>query len=242
MNDTHTLIISYSEVIRGGTRILDAAELCVPTGATVGLIGLNGAGKSTLMMAIAGALADRSLTVTVRSASGAVKGVGYVPQQPRLPDWLTVGETARLYGMSSDDLVRGFPEFQFDLLLGRRIPELSGGQRQLLAVALNLLQKVDLTLLDEPLSALDIRRRRQLLERLKYRETSQEHTVRIISSQIAADIAESCNWLVVLRHGRVAFQGARDALSTRLSESSGKATGANAKAAFEESILELLGE
>lgn len=242
MNDQRMLTISYSSIARGGTRIIEAGELCIPLGSTVGLVGLNGSGKSTLMTAIAGALTDRSATVAIRTPAGPVQSVGYVPQLPRLPDWLSAAETARLFGVPPEDLVHHFPEFQLNLLLGTRIPALSGGQRQLLIVALALRQRAELIMLDEPLSALDIRRRRQLLERLKERETGQQQVVRLISSQIAADIAEVCDWLIVLRDGRVVFQGARGSLVPSATASLNTRTVEQASDHFEERILKLLGE
>jgi ABC-2 type transport system ATP-binding protein len=240
MSDVPSLTITHSEILRGGNRVVQAGAVAVPLGATVGLVGLNGAGKSTLMMAIAGALTGGSASVTIASPTGPVQAVGYVPQQPRFPEWLTVGETAQVFGVPPTALIDAFPEFHLEPLLEQRTAALSGGQRQLFAVALMLLQRVDLVVLDEPLSALDIQRRRQLLERLRGRVAGQVSVVRFISSQVAADIADVCDWLVVLRDGRYVFQGARESLGCMAGESPESPGGTGKGTAFEEKILDLL--
>lgn len=242
MNDAPMLRITHAAIRRSGDVVVHAGELAVPLGATVGVVGLNGAGKSTLMMALAGGLADHSATVRVDTPAGPVLAVGYVPQHPRFPEWLTVGETARLYGVSPEELVATIPEFELDRLLAQRMPTLSGGQRQLFAVALALCQRVDLLVLDEPLSALDIRRRRQVLERLRHRDARERSVVRLISSQVAADIADVCDWLVVLRSGRYVFQGARDSLPDTVTRPNGVSAAQDERRDFEARILDLLAE
>ncbi len=136
---------------------LNDACLEVTAGELVGLVGENGSGKSTLMQIIVGLL-KRDAGHVQRPTR-----LGYCPQVPMLWDKLTVDEHfdlfARAYGLepataakSVDALVA---ELDFAKYRGYRIEELSGGTRQKLNLALSLMHKPELLLLDEPYSGFD---------------------------------------------------------------------------------------
>ena len=161
-------------------------ELALPSGVTV-LVGPSGSGKSTTLDLLAGhrlpddgliTLGNREL---LRRSAGKPpqtmvppeqRRIGYVMQQPMLFPHLSVkqnlayGLTA-LSGQARDERIAELAsELQISHLLTRRPGELSGGQRQRVALGRALAPRPQALLLDEPLSAVDLSQRRELLERL----------------------------------------------------------------------------
>ncbi|MCB1749047.1 MAG: molybdenum ABC transporter ATP-binding protein [Gammaproteobacteria bacterium] len=144
------------------------------------VFGASGAGKSTLLRALAGLERDLrgrvafDTEVWQDSARGVHRaahrrGVGYVFQDARLLPFLDVAGNLR-YAARRAPAARPGPQFEqvvtaFDLapLLGRDVTRLSGGERQRVAIARALLTRPRLLLMDEPLSANDIRRKAELL-------------------------------------------------------------------------------
>ena len=133
-----------------------------------GLVGPNGAGKSTFLKAIAGLIAPESGTVSLGgrdiTALPAHKivgtGIGYVPQTANVFTTLTIHENLRvgghtLRGELAARLERAYALFPV-LAEKRKQPgrALSGGQRQMLAIARALMTEPKLVLLDEPTAGL----------------------------------------------------------------------------------------
>lgn len=203
------LSVCHDRICRGCRPVLQAGRVLFRPGATVGLVGANGAGKSTWMMAVAGLLGHVGSGVRVHHNGRPVRRIGYVPQEPSFPAWLSAAEACELYGTSAERLIRTFPDLGLDRLMANRPDALSVGQRQLLASALALQARAPLYLLDEPLSALDIGRRRQLMNVFRREGWRADDSVVVISSQVASDLYEACDWLVVLRDGAYAFEGSR---------------------------------
>jgi len=140
----------------GTRRAVHDVDLDVAEGERVVVIGANGSGKSTLLQLVAGVLAPDAGEVVVRSA------IGFAPEKPDLPDHLVVAEWLRLVASlhrSRDDLaalVARAPFLDLAPLLGRRVAELSLGQRQRVALAAAFVAPPPPTLvLDEPTNALD---------------------------------------------------------------------------------------
>ncbi|WP_116042197.1 ABC transporter ATP-binding protein [Amycolatopsis palatopharyngis] len=167
-----------------GKPVVRGVSLDVPVGGWLAIIGPNGAGKSTLLKAIAG-IADFTGDIVLHDKPAAelshrerAREVGYSPQNPALPDGLTVtdyvllGRTphlGRLARESSHDLSTVDEVLhRLDLgdLAGRPLRTLSGGERQRAVLARVLTQQTRLLLLDEPTTGLDIGHAQALLERL----------------------------------------------------------------------------
>lgn len=148
------------------------------------LFGASGSGKTTLLRTVAG-LAPRARgrvtfgdEVWQNDATGAFlaphqRGVGYVFQDARLFPHLSVAGNLRFAerrapagngGIRFDDVVAAL---ELGPLLGRRVDVLSGGERQRIAIARTLLTRPRLLLMDEPLAALDVRRKAEILPHIE---------------------------------------------------------------------------
>lgn len=120
-------------------------------------MGENGSWKSTLMQILAGVLNFQEGEI---SRSG---NIGWCPQEPRLYDRLTVGETfelfGRAYGMSDTGIEDAqswlLAELDFERFRNRQVRHLSGGNRQKLNLSVALMHEPDLLLLDEPYTGFD---------------------------------------------------------------------------------------
>ena len=142
--------------------------MCLGRGEIVAVIGPNGAGKSTLIKAIAGLvlveegtimLGARNL-VGIRPDEMAIFGIAYVPQTNNIFRTLTIRQNLMLAAKRSDGLVDDLIERMFtlfEILRGKQMDKggkLSGGQRQMLAIAMALVAEPKLILMDEPTAGL----------------------------------------------------------------------------------------
>jgi len=153
----------------GAAEILHGVSLNVRDREVVTIIGPNGAGKSTVLKTIMGYVVPSSGDVRLHGSAitglapdqRVRRGIAYVPQLENVFPALTVWENLRMGGylLTRRDATRRMEELcaEFPLLAERRrqrVQTLSGGQRQLLALARALMTDPDLILLDEPSAAL----------------------------------------------------------------------------------------
>jgi urea transport system ATP-binding protein len=156
------LEISKVNQFYGGSHTLWDAELTVPAGGCVCLMGRNGVGKTTLLKVIMGLLPARSGSIKfdghevagIRPEKRARLGIGYVPQGREIFADLSVEENLKV-GLAAKG-ARTLPEKIFTLfpvlrkMLARRGGDLSGGQQQQLAIGRALASDPKLIILDEP--------------------------------------------------------------------------------------------
>jgi branched-chain amino acid transport system ATP-binding protein len=221
------LKISGLSVSYGGLRALDEVSLEVGEGEFVTIVGPNGAGKTTLLRAISG---------SVRSAAGrlefrgrdmgplaahqrAALGIAHVPEGRRVFPSLSVLENLELGSYRRAARAQRAAGLEavlamFPVLRERRqqlAGSLSGGEQQMLALGRGLMAQPDLLLLDEPSQGLGPRVVEQIFETIERIRKSRRLTILLVEQRVV-EALELCDRGYVLETGRVALEGAHDAL------------------------------
>jgi molybdopterin-binding protein len=202
-----------------GSFLLVDVTFSVPSGGYGVVIGPAGSGKTTLLETIAGVL--RAVVGTVRL--GGVDVTRLPPERRRLSmvyqhgylfPHLTV-EANVAYGAADGTLARAVAaRFGVDALTHRSVDSLSGGERQLVALARALAARPEVLLLDEPFAALDPRRRASV--RREVRALQREWGLTVL--QVTHDFAEAGllgDVAILLDGGRVLQQGPPDLVFRR---------------------------
>lgn len=187
------------------------------TRARTGLFGASGAGKTTLLELIAGLkrpavgairLNDETLAGNGIFIPPERRNIGYVPQDLAIFPHLTVERNLcyALQGGSESRLKEIIEALQLSSLLRRRPHEISGGERQRVALGRALARSPRLLLLDEPLSSLDEPLKALMLALIKA-ASSQFQTPVLYVTHDARELAELCEEVIVLENGLVTAQG-----------------------------------
>jgi iron complex transport system ATP-binding protein len=209
-----------AEVVRGISGEVERGEW-------VGLIGPNGAGKTTVLRAVAGLVPYEGTVsldghdVHASRRRDIARRVALVPQSPRIPAELTVGEyvllgrTAHIGYLATEGRAdriaaqRALERLELDEFAQRTLGSLSGGELQRVVLARALAQEAPLLLLDEPTSALDLGHQQQALELVD--ALRRDHALTVVAAMhdltLAAQYADR---LVLLDHGRIVADGSPD--------------------------------
>jgi branched-chain amino acid transport system ATP-binding protein len=200
-----------------GVNILQGCDLDVHPGELIGIIGPNGAGKSTLLKALFGLVSVRSGTVTLhgeeitnqRADTLVQRGVGFVPQNNNVFPSLTIEENLQMglyqapkrFAERFDAIVDLFPT------LGdrrkQRAGSLSGGERQMVAMARALMMEPSVLLLDEPSAGLSPVRQDETF--IRTRKINKTGVSIIMVEQNARRCLQICDRGYVLDQGRNAY-------------------------------------
>ena len=196
---------------RAGEFRLQDVTFEVPQGSYGVVIGPAGSGKTTLLETIAGVVPVTSGKVMLGGddlthAPPERRRLGIVYQHAYLFPHLTVRQNVE-YGAASKLAAGDVSErFEVDALAGRPVASLSGGERQLVAIARALARRPEVLLLDEPFSALDPRTRTFARRQLRALYYERRFTV----LQVTHDFAEAGllgDVAIVLDKGRIVQQG-----------------------------------
>ncbi len=200
-----------------GLNILQGVDLVLKEKEIVSIIGPNGAGKSTLLKAIMGIIPvfggkiflNGQELKEIKSYELVNQGIAYVPQVLNVFPSLTVQENLEMgiWGKkqksSIDDIYN-----MFEVLLERkkeRAGNLSGGQRQLLALGRALISKPDVILLDEPSAGLSPLAIEEVFEHIK--NVNAAGVSILLVEQNAKRALKFCHRGYVLDQGRNAYTG-----------------------------------
>jgi ABC-2 type transport system ATP-binding protein len=206
---------------RYGRRLwgLRDCDVEVPAGRVVALVGPNGSGKTTLMSMAAGLLpvTEGIVEVTGGAPAQRLDRIGFVAQDAPLWPRLRVADVLDI-GRSMN---RGFDAAMAAERIGRlrirpraRISALSGGERAQVALTLVLAKRPGLFLLDEPMANLDPLARREFLSSM-FEACHETGATVVYSSHAVAELERVCDYLIVLRTGRVRLTGDIDELRSR---------------------------
>lgn len=201
----------------------------VAPGEVLGLVGPNGAGKTSTLRCLAGIIPPSSGEIRIAGASiqeepvRAKSALAFLPDEPRLFDYLTVREhlnlVARLYGVH-DWEARAQTLLSEMELTGKEdaLPsELSRGMKQKLTIACGFLHDPKLILLDEPLTGLDPIGIRKMKASLKTR--AEQGSALVLSSHLLPLVEELCHRVLIIAAGRCVALGTIADIRAQLSES-----------------------
>jgi ABC-2 type transport system ATP-binding protein len=208
----------------GSVVAVDGLDLCVPSGASVALVGRNGAGKSTSLRVLAGVLPATSGTVqicgvdAVRDPFAARAAVGYCPDVggliPRATPWEHLELAARLRRLPDGWRRRArdlLDRFDLGGVADRVTAGFSHGMGRRLSVVLAAFHEPPVLLLDEPFDGVDplgVEASLQVVRELRSRGSAV-----LISTHLLPLAVLACDEVVVLRAGRVAAASLADELA-----------------------------
>lgn len=183
------LSVKNIDVSFGRKNVLKNVSFDVKPGEIVGLIGPNGAGKSTTMKTILGLLKFKGFVllngekVNINDHA-ALKKVGALVESPAIYPFLTGKENLKLYSKDNTDMWHVISLLGMNSYIDQKSKNYSVGMKQKLGIAIALLNKPDLVILDEPMNGLDIES--TIVVRKIIKEYAQNGTAFLISSHILA--------------------------------------------------------
>ena len=209
----------YGEIVA-----LDQVSLVIHEGEVFGLLGPNGSGKSTTLKMLLGLVQPDSGSVSVLGTQvrenpvGLKQQVGYVPESPRLYEFLTGIEyldfVGDVYGLQPAEKKNRINEYlkalQLDGREGDMINSYSEGMKQKIALISAFLHRPKLLILDEPLNGLDPRSARIVKDLLH--ELRSQGVTTILSTHVLEIAQALCNRIGIMYRGKLLALGNMDEL------------------------------
>lgn len=203
-------------------------SLRVEAGDIFGFLGPNGAGKTTAIRVMLGLIAPSSGHVRIsghdvqRDFKRAIANVGAMVEGPAFYGYLTARTNLRLFGMVSG----GVSEQRIDEVLklvglarrgDQKVGAYSQGMRQRLGIALALLERPRLLVLDEPTNGLDPQGMREIRKLIRRIRDEQDVTI-FLTSHLLGELEQVCDRIAVIFRGEVIREGRlQDLLGERAS-------------------------
>jgi lipooligosaccharide transport system ATP-binding protein len=227
--DRVPVIVDVCDVSRRfGTKLaVDGLSLRVPRGVCLGLLGPNGAGKTTTLRMVYGVARPTSGIVSVfgmdvsRNLRAVRARLGVTLQQNVLIESLSPRENLKVFGryhlLSEPELVPRVEEVIdfMELRSHADLPviQLSGGFQRRLAVALSLINRPELLILDEPTTGLDPAVRLALWSRV--RELQARGTTVLLTTHYMDEAQRLCDSVAIMSRGKLIAEGAPEELISR---------------------------
>jgi ABC-2 type transport system ATP-binding protein len=200
----------------GAQLAVDELNLLAPEAGVYGFLGPNGAGKTTTIRMLLGLIRPNAGEVRLfgeplaGNHQSLMRRVGALVETPSLYPHLTGREnlevTRRLLGVPRELIDRALGIVKLTADAHRRVREYSMGMRQRLGLALALLNKPELLILDEPTNGLDpagIHEMRDLIRRLP----AEFGITVFLSSHLLSEVEQIANYIGIIHQGRLLFQG-----------------------------------
>ena len=216
---TPTLEVRSLSKIFGGLRALDGADMTVPSGEIVGLLGPNASGKTTLLKAVAGLLQPSAGEIrypgNAMPGPAARKAVGFCPDGMIFPRWMRVRDAFTFYREMYPDYSQSRAEELLRILdlqsfLNAKIHRLSKGMKERLLLGLTFARETKLYLLDEPLDGIDPVGKARIIDAILGQKP--EDASILISTHMVKDIERIFDSVYFLSRGKIIFSGTCDAM------------------------------
>lgn len=200
------------------TTAVEDISLTVAPGQALGLLGPNGAGKTTTLRTVQGIIRPTEGSVSLCGHApldlcDAAHLVGFAFDGTGLPTGHTVSHHLRVHrltmGLTSDEIDSITEEFELGRLMGRRIKDLSTGERKRVSLATAMAGRPRLLILDEPTNGLDVEGAHWLRQVL-LRHIGDGGAL-LISSHILSEVERVVDSVVVIKRSRL-FSGSLDEL------------------------------
>ena len=205
-----------------GRQILKDLSLQIPEGRMTVVIGPNGCGKSTLLKAVCGLLPSAGeilldgVSIPALSSRERARLISFLPQNRPVPEitaerlvlhgrfpW--VGYPRRYRQEDREEAKRAMEQLGIGHLRERYLPELSGGERQKVYLAMLLAQQTRVILMDEPTASLDIANKFELME-IARKLVDQGKTILLVLHDL--DLAmQYADLVAVMEEGRICRSG-----------------------------------
>lgn len=222
----HDMVIETSGLSRrfGDRLVVDSLSLQVPAGSVFGFLGPNGAGKTTTIRLLLGLLRAHGGDIRIfgepitTQRLAVLSRIGALVEAPSLYPHLTGIENLRhaclLKRVDPNDIDRVLRIVNLSSDGGRPVKTYSLGMKQRLGLALALLGRPELIILDEPTNGLDpagIQEMRHLL-----RDMPVSHGISVfLSSHLLAEVDQMASHIGIIAAGRLQFQGSPEELRAR---------------------------
>lgn len=210
--ETHNLSHSY----HSGEGILHGINIKVPQRAIYGFLGANGAGKTTTLKLLTGLLTSTPGAVTVYNQPlrgnrlAVMRQMGSLIETPSLYSHLSARENLevfrRLYQCPATNIPEVLAQVGLENTGGKKAGRFSLGMKQRLGIAIALLHKPSLLILDEPTNGLDPQGMIEIRELFKTLNREQ-HVSIVISSHILSEMEKLVTHIGIINKGRLLFQG-----------------------------------
>ncbi|OQW47193.1 MAG: hypothetical protein A4S09_15465 [Proteobacteria bacterium SG_bin7] len=199
--------------------VLKGVSFSLPKGTVTGFLGANGAGKTTSIKCILQLIFPDSGSIRffdgLSLSADVLKRVGFLPERPYFYSYLTGKEFLNFYGRlsgafrSRSDLTERITQLLRRVGLNhagnRLLKDFSKGMLQRIGLAQALMHRPDLVIFDEPQSGLDPDGRLEVANII--RETAREGTTIFFSSHLLPDAEKLCDRLVVMKQGKICYEG-----------------------------------
>ena len=218
-------------------KALNNINLSINEGELYGLLGVNGAGKTTLLKILSGLTNASSGDFIVggfdnKNMDEIKKIIDISPQESAVAKNLTVLENLvffqDLYNQRDDNYLKEIiDDLGLSEVINQRAKTLSGGYQRRLSIALGLMSKPKILLLDEPTLGLDVIARRELwkiVNKFKGKITI------ILTSHYLEEIEELCDRVAILSKGNLLIEGTINEIKEKTNETS-----------FEEAFVKIVG-